>query len=202
MSCVRLAQKEKPVLVHMMVSTVRQGLRAREQPGCKARGVQVDPVALLKREHDMISDQLHMIERAVTSGVRRKRALAPPDRETLRDLLRFFTDRVGIHFDRESVLISALSRSIGPKREECGQLEGLKDEHRALKADASAIIKELNGKGACLSSIERADPFGIKTFVRRYRAHLSYEERILYVLADMRLTNEQKRRISHRMLQV
>jgi hemerythrin-like domain-containing protein len=164
--------------------------------------VQVDPVALLKREHDMISDQLHMIERTVTSGVRRKRVLAPPDRETLRDLLRFFTDRVGIHFDRESVLISALSRSIGPKREECGQLQGLKDEHRALKADASAIIKELNGKGACLSSIERADPFGIKTFVRRYRAHLSYEERILYVLADMRLTNEQKRRISHRMLQV
>lgn len=153
----------------------------------------------------MILDQLRMMEAAVAPGVQKGRcagSTVSAYRDTLRDLLLFFTDRVGIHFDRESVLISALSRSLGPKREECGQLQGLKDEHRALKADASAIIKKLNGKAVSLSSAERADPFGIKTFVRQYRAHLSCEERILYVLADMRLTNEQKQRICRRMLQV
>lgn len=201
MSCVRIRHKETPSLAHM-VSIVRQRSRESELPGYRPREVQVDPVALLEREHDMILDQLRMIEAAVTSGVQKGRAPAQPHRDTLRDLLLFFTDRVGIHFDRESVLISALSRSIGPKREECGQLQGLKDEHRALKADASAIIKKLNGKAVSLSRAERADPFGIKTFVRRYRAHLSCEERILYVLADMRLTNEQKQRICRRMLQV
>lgn len=188
-----------------MVSTVRQRSRRSELPGCRPREVQVDPVALLEREHDMILDQLRMIETAVASGVRKGRCAGSTVlayRDTLRDLLLFFTDRVGIHFDRESVLISALSRSLGPKREECGRLQGLEDEHRALKADASAIIKKLNGKAVSLSRTERADPFGIKTFVRRYRAHLSCEERILYVLADMRLTNEQKQRIRRRMLQV
>ena len=162
----------------------------------------VDPVALLEREHDMILNQLRMIETAVTAGVQKGRALAQPHRDTLRDLLLFFTDRVGVHFDRESVLIAALSRSLAPERKECGQLQGLKDEHRELKADATAIIKKLDGKAVSLSRAERADPFGIKTFVRQYRAHLSCEERILYVLADMRLTNEQKQRVCRRMLQV
>jgi hemerythrin-like domain-containing protein len=164
--------------------------------------VPVDPVALLEREHGMILNQLRMIETAVASGVKQGRALAQPHRDTLRDLLLFFTDRVGVHFDRESVLISALTRSIGHKREECGQLQGLQDEHRELKADATAIIKKLDGKAVSLTSAERADPFGIKTFVRQYKAHLSCEERILYVLAGMRLTNEQKQRVCRRMLQV
>lgn len=162
----------------------------------------VDPVALLKREHEMILDQLGMIETTLGPRTVRNRALEEPDRDTLRELLRFFTGRIGVHFKREAVLIAALGRVLGRKREEREQLENLLVEHRVMKADAAGIAKQLNGKAASASRGGDADPFGIRSFVRRYRGHLSCEERILFVLAEMRLTAEQKRRVSHRMLQV
>ena len=162
----------------------------------------VEPVALLKREHEVILDQLRMIEATIDTRTARSPVLSEPDRGTLRELFRFFTSRVGVHFKREEVLIAALGRALGRKREERERFESLEDEHRALKADAARIAKQLSGKAASNSSPGGADPFGIRTFVRRYRGHISCEERILFVLAEMRLTAEQKLQVSHRMLQV
>lgn len=167
-------------------------------------GPAVDPVALLKREHEMILDQLRMIEAILgprSAGRRRAENRPEPDRETLRELLRFFTSRVGVHFKREAVLITTLRRVLGCKPEERDQFDTLLLEHRLLRADAAGIVKKLSGKAA-RASASGADPCGIRSFVRQYRGHLACEERILYVLAAMRLSAEQKLRVSRRMLQV
>lgn len=150
----------------------------------------------------MILDQLGMIETTLGPRTARNRALAEPDRDTLRELLRFFTGRVGVHFKREAVLIAALGRALGRKRKEREQLENLLVEHRAMKADAAGMAKRLKGKATSALSEDGADPLGIRSFVRQYRGHLSCEERILFVLAEMRLSAEQKWRVSHRMLQM
>ena len=170
----------------------------------------VDPVALLKREHGMILDQLAMIEtamslRSVGSGVAKG-----PDRSTLRELLQFFTGRVGVHFRREEVLIADLQRILGRKQEDQEQFQSFLGEHRMLKADATAVMRELRRKradgrdSAVLGNLGglRTLNSALRALIRRYRGHISCEERMLFVLAEMRLTAEQKRRISRRMLQV
>lgn len=167
----------------------------------------VDPVALLTREHELILDQLRMIETIVgPQGMgpsrRGNHVLTEPDRRTLRELLRFFTSRVGVHFKREAVLITALGRTLRRNRQEREWLDNLLEEHRAMKADAAGIAKCLAGKPERTARTKGDDVCGLRSFLRRYRGHISCEERILYVLAEKRLTDEQKLRVSHRMLQV
>jgi hemerythrin-like domain-containing protein len=162
----------------------------------------VDPVALLKREHEMILEQLHMIEATIGRKSRQGCALLEPGRSTLCELFRFFTGRVGVHYKREATLISALSRVVGRKNGEREQFESLLCEHRTMKADAAGIMKQLVKHTASPSYADGADPLGIRSFVKRFRNHIACEERILFVLADMRLAPEQKQRVSHRMLQV
>jgi hemerythrin-like domain-containing protein len=170
-----------------------------------------DPILLLKREHEMILDRLRMIETAIaphdgspsSRGTQRMhRAATEPDRRTLRELVRFFTDQVGVHFSREVVLITALSRSLGEGRTARKRFQTLLREHRELQADAAGIMKALNKKTPGAANRGSGDPFGLHSFVRHYRAHLSCEERILFVLAGTRLTAEQRLRMSRRMLQV
>ena len=159
----------------------------------------------------MILEQLIMIETTIGPRSSRGSVLTKANRSTLRELIKFFTHRVGVHFKREAMLITALRRILGRKPEEQNQFQSLLDEHRMLKADASAVMKKLNAQGkeengdSLLPERDggcRTLAVELRTFVRRYRGHLSCEERILFVLADMRLTAEQKRRISRRMLQV
>jgi hypothetical protein len=167
-------------------------------------------VALLKREHGMMLDQLAMIEaamspRSVGSGVAKG-----TDRGTLRELLQFFTGRVDVHFKREAVLVADLQRILGRKQEGQEQFQSFLDEHRMLKADATAVMRKLRGKRADGRDSAVAGNFGgvgtlnsaLRALIRRYRGHISCEERMLFVLAEMRMTAEQKRRISRRMLQV
>ncbi len=79
-----------------------------------------------------------------------------------------------------------------------------------LKADATAVMRRLRGKRADGRDSAVAGNHGepgtlnsaLRALIRRYRGHISCEERMLFVLAEMRLTAEQKRRISRRMLQV
>jgi hemerythrin-like domain-containing protein len=159
----------------------------------------------------MILEQLDMIEATIGPRSARRGVLTKTNRNTLRELLRFFTRRVGIHFKREATLIAELRRILGRKPEERNQFQSLLDEHRMLKADASAVMKKLTAQEKETSSHSllpernnghRTLAADLRTFIRRYRGHISCEERILFVLADMRLTAEQKQRISHRMLQV
>lgn len=170
----------------------------------------VDPVALLKREHGMILDKLAMIESAMSLRSVGRGEAKGADRDTLRELLRFFTGPVEVHFKREEVLVGDLQRILGRKQEKQEQFQSFLDEHRTLKADATAVMRKLGRKRADgQDSAASKNLAGLRTLnaelralIRRYRGHISCEERMLFVLAEMRLTAEQKRRISRRMLQV
>lgn len=178
--------------------------------GRRQTGLTVDPVALLKREHEMILDQLAMIETAMSPCSAGNGVAKGADRSTVRELLQFFTSRVGVHFRREEMLIAALQRILGRKQEKQEQFQSFLDEHRVLKAAATAVMRTLRSKRADDRDSEVAENRGelrtlnseLRTLIRRYRGHISCEERILFVLAEMRLNVEQKRQISRRMLQV
>lgn len=177
---------------------------------CRRTSITVDPVALLKREHGMILDQLAMIETAISPRSVGSGVAKGTDRDTLRELLQFFTGRVVVHFKREEVLVANLQRILGRKQEGHEQFQSFLDEHRMLKADATAVMRRLRGKRAdARDSAVPGNLGGLRTLnsalralIRRYRGHISCEERMLFVLAEMRLTAEQKRRISRCMLQV
>lgn len=170
----------------------------------------VDPVALLKREHGRILEQLAMIEMAMSPRSVGRGAVKGMDRATMRELFRFFTGPVEVHFKREEVLVEKLQRLLGRKQEGHEQFQGFLDEHRALKADAAAVMRTLGRKradGQDASAVKTLS--GLRTLnaeihalIRRYREHIACEERLLFVLAEMRLTAEQKRRIGRCMLQV
>jgi Hemerythrin HHE cation binding domain len=158
----------------------------------------------------MILNQLAMIETAMSPRSVGIGVAKGTDRGTLRELLQFFTGPVEIHFRREEVLVEDLQRILGRKQEEQEQFQSFLDEHRTLKAGATAVMRKLKKKQADgRESAALKDLGGLRTLnaelralIRRYRGHISSEERMLFVLAEMRLTAEQKRRISRRMLQV
>ena len=81
---------------------------------CRQTSLTVDPVALLKREHGKILEQLAMIEMAMSP--RSVGRGAATDRITLRELLQFFTGPVEVHFKREGVLVGDLQRRFGRKQ--------------------------------------------------------------------------------------
>lgn len=157
----------------------------------------------------MILNQLAMIELAIRPHSVGGGAGKGPDRTTLRELLEFFTGPVEVHFKREEVLVGDLQRSLGRREEGCEQFQSFLDEHRTLKAKAAAVMRKLGrkraaGQDAAVKTLGglRTLNAEIRTLVRRYRGHIASEERLLFVLAEMRLTAEQKRRISRCMLQV
>ena len=172
--------------------------------------VTVDPVALLKREHRMILDRLVMVETAMSSCLAGSGAVTRANRDTLRELLEFFSGPVDVHFTREAMLVGSLRRILGREQEAPEQFQGFLDEHRALKADAAAVMSLLAGKRAGGLDATASTSFrGWRTLtgqldamIRRYREQIASEERLLFALAEMRLSAEQRRRISRRMLQV
>ncbi|MES4786263.1 MAG: hypothetical protein C4294_11040 [Nitrospiraceae bacterium] len=108
----------------------------------------IDPLALLRREHDRIFEHLRMVEAVIGPQGAGSHERVEPDRVTLRELFRFFTGQVGVHFKREAVLIRALDRMIPRNRGEHEQFQILVDEHHALKADAEAIAYKLTKNAA------------------------------------------------------
>ena len=170
----------------------------------------VDPLALLKREHRMILDRLAMVETAMSPRSSGSGAVRGTNRDTLRELLEFFTGPVDVHFKREAMLVGDLRRILGRKQEEQEQFQSFLDEHRALKADAAAVMRQLVKKRTDGQDAAASKAFGglrtltgeLHALIRRYRGQIACEERLLFALAEMRLTAEQRRRISRRMLQV
>jgi hypothetical protein len=108
------------------------------------------------------------------------------------------------------MLVSELRRILGRTQEEQEQFQSFLDEHRALKADARAVMKQLakrrtDGQDAAVSKAFgglRTLTGELHALIRRYREQIACEERLLFALAEMRLTAEQRRRISRQMLQV
>jgi hemerythrin-like domain-containing protein len=176
------------------------GLRQRPESAA------IDPIALLKREHEQILKHLRMID-AIVDLMRKDRRQAGPadnhlDRLELAQAFRFFTGRVGIHFRREAILISTLARTLGHGLGTRQPFADLLREHRELRAEAVRIVKALTSGSGLRTPNNGADPFGIKAFIKQIREHLSCEERILYVLAGSRLTAKQKYKVRSRMLQI
>ncbi len=156
----------------------------------------------------MILDRLVMVETAMSPGSSGSGAIKRTNRETLRELLEFFTGPVDVHFKREEMLVDDLRRILGWKEEE--QFQSFLDEHGALKADATAVMIQLARKRTDGQDVAASKAFGggraltreLHALIRRYRELIACEERLLFALAEMRLTAEQRRRISRRMLQV
>lgn len=158
----------------------------------------------------MILDRLAMVETAMSPRSVGSGAVKRTNRETLRELLEFFTGPVDVHFKREEMLMGDLRRILGRKQEEQEPFQSFLDEHRALKADAIAVMRQLARKRTDGQDAAASKAFGglrrltgeLHALIRRYRGHIDCEERLLFALAEMRLTAEQRRRISRRMLQV
>ncbi|CBK43601.1 protein of unknown function [Nitrospira defluvii] len=178
--------------------------------GSRRTSLTVDPLALLKREHRMILDRLAMVETAMSPRSSGSGAVKGTNRDTLRELLEFFTGPVYVHFKREEMLVDDLRRILGRKQEGQEQFQSFLDEHRALKADATAVMRQLARKRTDGQDVVASKAFGglrtltgeLHALIRRYRVQIACEERLLFALAEMRLTAEQWRRISRRMLQV
>ena len=178
--------------------------------GSRRTSLVVDPLALLKREHQMILERLAMIEAAMSSCSSGSGTVKRTNRETLRDLLEFFIGPVDVHFKREEMLVRDLRRILGREQEAKAQFQSFLEEHRALKAVATAVMQQLARKRADCRRTEASKAYGglrtlteeLHALIRRYREQIACEERLLFVLAEMRLTAEQRRRISRRMLQV
>ncbi len=158
----------------------------------------------------MILDQLAMIEMAMSPRSVGRGMAKSTDWATMLELLQFFTGPVEVHFKREEVLVGKLQRLLGRKQEGHEQFQSFLGEHRMLKADAAAVMRKLGRKRADGQDSVQVKTLGglrtlnaeIRALIRRYRGHIACEERLLFVLAEMRLTAEQKRRISRCMLQV
>lgn len=158
----------------------------------------------------MILDRLAMVETAMSPRSVGSGTVKRTNRDTLRELLEFFTGPVDVHFKREEMLVGDLQRILGRKQEQQEQFQSFLDEHRALKADATAVMRRLAGKRTDGQGAAPSRAFGglrtltgeLHALIRRYRGHIACEERLLFALAEMRLTAEQRRRISRRMLQV
>ncbi|MBS0171056.1 MAG: hemerythrin domain-containing protein [Nitrospira sp.] len=178
--------------------------------GSRRAGIAVDPVALLKREHQMILDRLEMVEAAMSPRPLGSDALKRTNRETLRELLEFFIGPVDVHFKREAMLVDELRRILGRKQEDPDSFQSFLDEHQALKVDGAAVMRQLGGnrgdrrEAAAASALRNRRTLSgtLHALIRRYREQIACEERLLFALAEMRLTAEQRRRISRRMLQV
>ncbi len=178
--------------------------------GSRRTELAVDPLALLKREHQMILDQLDMVEAAMSPRSLGGGAVKRTNRDTLRELLEFFTGPVDVHFKREAMLVGEVRRVLERKEEEPESFQSFLDEHRALTADATAVMRLLAGKRTGAHGAAAMRTVGgrltvsgkLRALIRRYREQIACEERLLFPLAEMRLTAEQRRRISRRMLQV
>lgn len=158
----------------------------------------------------MILDRLAMVETAMSPRSVRSGGVKGTNRDTLRELLQFFTGPVDVHFKREEVLVGDLRRILGRTQDGQEQFQSFLDEHQALKADATAVMRQLEGRRADGQDAAASKTFGrlrtltveLHALIRRYRGHIACEERLLFALAEMRLTAVQRRRISRRMLQV
>ena len=178
--------------------------------GSRRTSLNVDPLALLKREHRMILDRLAMVETAMSPRSSGSGTVKGTTRETRRELLGFFTGPVDGHLKREAMLVGDLRRILGRKQEEQEQFQSFLDEHRALKAAAAAVMRQLASKRTDAQDAAASKAFGglrtltgeLHALIRRYRGQIACEERLLFALAEMRLTAERRRRISRRMLQV
>lgn len=143
-----------------------------------------DPVCLLKSEHVVLLGQLRLLERAEETG-----------EETVAVLRTLIRDSA-VHFRREVLLF----RALGPKLGSGGRsLCPLTDEHRALRRNAERLLKDIT------LPRKNADTKGgarrrLRQFTRQFRAHIQHEEKVVYLLAQTRLTEQHRSKVAKQML--
>ncbi|WP_447972382.1 hemerythrin domain-containing protein [Nitrospira sp. Kam-Ns4a] len=162
----------------------------------------IDPIALLAREHAVIDDRLRLMERAIGSSSKGAAPPSLPDHEVLRDLLEFFTDKVRVHFLRESVLIGALARSCKRTHGDPQRFDALLDEYRALRAQGAQVMRQLLKHLRRMPEELGSDVQAVAALIRQYRDHIRWQECVLFPLAVRRLSLREKLAVGQRMLQV
>ena len=143
-----------------------------------------DPVALLKNDHKALLGQLGILER----GDREQKEIVT----ILKTLLRDCT----VHFKREAILFNALDAKLSTGGR---SLHPLIQEHRELKKHATSLIKQLtqpNGASK-LPTMIRQD---LRELTHDFRAHIQHEEKVVFLLAETRLTKKSQLSVFRKML--
>ena len=101
-----------------------------------------------------------------------------------------------VHFRREAILFNELDTKLGIGGR---SLHPLIKEHRELKNLAANLIKDLthtNGVSQVPTSMRR----NLRELTRGFRAHIQHEEKVVFLLAETRLTKKAQLRVLRKML--
>ncbi|HLB00785.1 MAG TPA: hemerythrin domain-containing protein [Bacteroidota bacterium] len=147
---------------------------------------------ILKNEHRAIERGLTVLEHCVSRLESGERVSAG----TLADILKFirtFADKCH-HGKEEGYLFPALERSGLPRQ--TGPLAVMQAEHDEGRRLVGAMAKALDGAGS-------GDPASVGIFCRSaysftglLRDHISKEDNVLFVMADMRLPDKEQERLA------
>lgn len=154
---------------------------------------------LLQREHDIILLCLSRLESTVRLLVKHATHMSEFDEHRLRanakQTIEFFTKTVRVHYERESILFSGFERCAIPDVPAC--YPDVDHQHKDLSASAERLLGMLEGAKEP-QSIEAE----CSAFIRGFRNHIAFEERVMLPLVAQRLDNVQARRIWQQMLNV
>ena len=143
-----------------------------------------NPVAFLKNEHKALLGQLGILER-MEGG-----------RNEITTVLKTLIRDCSVHFGREAILFNELDTKLGAGGR---SLHPLIKEHRDLKKHAATILKELsqpNRASQGATSIHHT----LREFTHHFRAHIQHEEKVVFLLAETRLTKKVQLSVLRKML--
>ena len=143
-----------------------------------------DPVALLKNDHKALLGQLGILERFE----RKQEEIATVLKTILRDCT--------VHFKREAILFNALDAKLSTGGR---SLHPLIQEHRELKKHVTSLLKQLtqsNGVSKLPTTIRQ----DLRELTHDFRAHIHHEEKVVFLLAETRLTKKSQLSVFRKML--
>ena len=142
------------------------------------------PVALLKNDHKALLGQLGILERFE----REQEEIATVLKTILRDC--------SVHFKREAILFHALDKKLNTGGR---SLHPLIREHRDLKKQVTSLLKQLT-QSTGVSKLPATIRQDLREFATGFRTHIQHEERVVFLLAETRLTKKTQLLVFRKML--
>ena len=144
-----------------------------------------DPVTLLQHDHTAILAQLRILDRVES----KQQGITT----VLKTLLRDCT----VHFNREAILFHALDEKLNTGGR---SFHPLIQDHRDLKKHVTSLIKQLTPiHGA--SKLPTATRHDLRELTKDFRAHIHHEEKVVFLLAETRLTKKTRLSVFRKMLE-
>ena len=143
-----------------------------------------DPLALLKNDHKALLGQLGILERFE----RKQEEIATLLKTILRDCT--------VHFKREAILFNALDEKLNTGGR---SLHPLIQEHRELKKHITRLIKQLTPSNG-VSKLPMTIRQDLRKLTNDFRAHIQHEEKVVFLLAETRLSNKSQLSVFRKML--